>query len=274
MSFTSSPPPAQMDSVVEIKQDENVWGLIKAETEGSTELAEHRQKYKPAIVAGLSSLTLFSPRQSRCLFSRQMVFNQKKSSHQRYAETVWTWWASQIKAKPFCCSFYSSRMNFGFVSSRLDWTILFFSLFLHFLFVLPFIFQKRGEKKKIFQIPLCLWKFWTCIRSQWFSTVCWCVGAWVCEAVCVSQLSVDATAEIESWGKESRVKASAGHHQWEQTVWRTWLGLASLFSLFFFYLTLDLSAVWNFLFVPEISPEISCQSHCVALHKLYLSLYR
>lgn len=49
-------------------------------------------------------------------------------------------------------------------------------------------------------------------------------------------------------------------------------GPGSLFS-FFFYLTLDLSAVWNFLFVPQISPEISCQSHCVALQKPYLSLY-
>lgn len=43
-----------------------------------TDLDEYRQKYKTAIIAGLSSPTFFSRHQSCCIFERPIVFDHKK----------------------------------------------------------------------------------------------------------------------------------------------------------------------------------------------------
>ena len=191
-----------------------------------------------------------------------MVFKQKKIFLPTYAKTVWTWRAPQIKAKPFFCSFYLSRITFLGLSAHI------WRPFLCCIFCFSFVFFFTVFFWNVV-LQVCLWKFLAPTDSWWlhfilgfhllqFVEVCGCLIVCVCVCVCVLvilSISVSSVWSLplrwESEGKESQGKVSAGHREWEQIVWRTWQG-STAFSQSF---PLDLSAVLDSFFLKsQISP--------------------
>lgn len=246
-----------MDLVVGIKQDKNVWGLSVWETEGrETELEVYRQKYKSHCSRTLSSLGVKS-----AVFPQDKWFLIRRNPPTR---------GTPKQSGPD--GLHKSKLNPSSALSIVPELILGLSahIWRSFLF-LPLHF-------------VCFVFFGLFVILQAFCggflacTHCWCLDffffhllGFVGERVCVwvrervSQLSVEATTETERWGKESQAKVSAGHHGWEQIVWRTWQGLAA-FSL---SVPVDLSGIWDSLFVSQLSSTNTLVS---VRHSVYIQV--